>query len=74
MSKKIPNKEEEEPIVSEVDGDIEKGDGYELEDSVLSCLFELELLTKITKEKISMVEDRIKNLRSSIHGEDIDKY
>ena len=67
-------KKEEEPIVSEVEGDIEEGDSHELEDSVLSCLFELELLTKIAKEKISMIEDRIKNLRSSIHGEDIDKY
>ena len=67
-------KKEEEPIVSEVEGDTEEGDSHELEDSVLSCLFELELLTKIAKEKISMIEDRIKNLRSSIHGEDIDKY
>tara|TARA_R110000824_G_scaffold280463_1_gene468564 strand:+ start:26 stop:250 length:225 start_codon:yes stop_codon:yes gene_type:complete len=74
MSKKIPNKEEEEPIVSEVDGDIEEGDTHELEDTVLSCLFELELLTKITKEKISMIEDRINNLRLSIHGEDINEY
>jgi hypothetical protein len=67
-------KKEEEPIVSEVEGDTEEGDSHELEDSVLSCLFELELLTKTAKEKISMIEDRIKNLRSSIHGEDIDKY
>ena len=74
MSKKIPSKGEEEQLVSEVEGDTEEGDSHELEDSVLSCLFELELLTKISKEKISMIEDRIKNLRSSIHGEDIDKY
>ena len=65
----MPNK-----VVSQIEGNDEEDNSYQLRDNVLSCLFELQLLTDITKEKILMIEGRIKSLRLSIHGEDITKY
>jgi hypothetical protein len=70
----MSNKEEQEPVVSKIEGDEEEDSPYQFQDNVLSCLFELQLLTDIAKEKISLIEDRINNLRLSIHGEDVNKY
>jgi len=65
------NKEEQDgPMVSEVDGDLVEDDTYELQDKVLTCLRELELLTTMTKRNVEMMEEGIKSLRTYIHGEE----
>jgi len=57
-------------MVSEVDGDLVEDDTYELQDKVLTCLRELELLTTMTKRNVEMMEEGIKSLRTYIHGEE----
>ena len=65
------NKEEQDgPMVSEVDGDLVEDNTYELQDKVLTCLRELELLTTMTKRNVEMMEEGIKSLRTYIHGEE----
>ena len=44
----------------------------EFQDSVLSCLSDLQHLAVKMKEKANLMEDEIRRLRTSIHGEDID--
>jgi hypothetical protein len=63
--KKTPNKVAE-------GNDEEDSDPNEFQDSVLSCLGDLQRLATIMKEKAEMMEHSIKRFRASIHGEDID--
>ena len=50
----------------------EKNNPNEFQDSVLSCLSDLQRLAVTMKEKANLMEDEIRRLRTSIHGEDID--
>ena len=68
----MPNKEEQEPVVSKIDGDEEEDSPYQFQDNVLSCLADLQHLAVAMKEKAKMMDDTIRDFRSSIHGEDID--
>ena len=68
------NKEQEEPMVSEIDSDLEEDNSYEFQDKVLVCLRELELLITTTEKNVERMQDSIKGLRAFIHGEDIDHY
>lgn len=63
--KKTPNKVVE-------GNDEEDSDPNEFQDSVLSCLGDLQRLAVIMKEKAEIMEHSIKRFRTSIHGEDID--
>ena len=71
MNKKTPNNKEE-PVVSEIDSDLEEDNTYEFQDKVLSCLFKLELSASTAKKSVEMMEEGIKSLRTYIHGENID--
>ena len=59
-------------VVSQIEGDYEEDNAYEFQDSVLSCLADLQHLAIAMKEKAIMMEDTLRDLRTSIHGEDID--
>ena len=59
-------------VVSEVEGDEEEVNPNEFQDSVLSCLGDLQRLAATMREKADMMEHSIKRFRTSIHGEDID--
>ena len=59
-------------VASKVEGDEEEVNPNEFQDSVLSCLGDLQRLAAIMKEKAEMMEHNIKRFRTSIHGEDID--
>jgi len=64
----MPNK-----VVSQVEGnDEEENNPYEFQDNVLSCLADLQHLALAMKEKAIMMEDTVRDFRTSIHGEDID--
>ena len=68
MSKIKPNK-----VVSQVEGnDEEENNPYEFQDNVLSCLADLQHLALAMKKKAIMMEDTVRDFRTSIHGEDID--
>ena len=67
MSKKTPNK-----VVTEVEDNDEEDNPYEFQDSVLSCLADLQHLAIGMKEKAQTMEDTVRSFRISIHGEDID--
>jgi hypothetical protein len=70
MNKKIINDNEDGPMVSQIDSDLEEDNSYELQDRVLSCLFELELSAATAKKNVEMMEEGIKKLKNFIHGED----
>ena len=70
-NKKITN-DEDGPMVSEVDSDLEEDNAYEFQDKVLSCLFKLELSASTAKKSVEMMEEGIKSLRTYIHGENMD--
>ena len=53
-------------------GDEEENNPNEFQDSVLSCLSDLQRLAVTMKEKANLMEDEIRRLRTSIHGEVID--
>ena len=53
-------------------GDEEENNPNEFQDSVLSCLSDLQRLAVTMKEKANLMEDEIRRFRTSIHGEDID--
>ena len=57
-------------MVSQIDSDLEEDNSYELQDRVLSCLFELELSAATAKKNVEMMEEGIKKLKNFIHGED----
>ena len=59
-------------VVSQIEGDYEEDNTYEFQDSVLSCLADLQHLAIAMKEKAQTMEDTVRDLRTSIHGEDID--
>ena len=64
----MPNK-----VVSQVEGnDEEENNPYEFQDNVLSCLADLQHLAVAMKEKAIMMEDTVRDFRTSIHGEDKD--
>jgi len=50
----------------------EEDNPNEFQDSVLSCLADLQRLAIVMKEKAQTMEDTVKRFRISIHGEDID--
>ena len=64
----MPNK-----VVSQVEGNDEEDNPNEFQDSVLSCLADLQRLAVVMKEKADMMEHSIKRFRTSIHGEDTDR-
>jgi len=68
MSKIKPNK-----VVSQVEGNDEEDNPYQFQDDVLSCLADLQHLAVAMKEKAEMMEDTVRNFRTSMHGEDIDR-
>ena len=60
-------------VVSQIEGNDEEEDSpYQFQDNVLSCLADLQHLAVAMKEKAKMMDDTIRDFRSSIHGEDID--
>ena len=59
-------------VVSQIEGNDEEDNPYEFQDNVLSCLADLQHLAVAMKEKAKMIDDTIRDFRSSIHGEDID--
>lgn len=67
MSKKTPNK-----VVTELEEGQDEDGTFEFQDSVLSCLGDLQRLAVIMKEKAEMMEHSIKRFKTSIHGEDVD--
>ena len=64
----MPNK-----VVSQVEGNDEEANPYQFQDNVLSCLADLQHLPAAMKEKAEMMEDTVRNFRTSIHGEDTDR-
>jgi hypothetical protein len=70
MNKKKPNKVVQ---IIDSDSDDEEPNPYEFQDSVLSCLSDLQHLATTMKEKAEAMEDEIKRFKVSIHGEDIDE-
>ena len=64
----MPNK-----VVSQVEGNDEEDNPYQFQDDVLSCLADLQHLAAAMKEKAEMMEDTVRNFRTSIHGEDTDR-
>ena len=64
----MPNK-----VVSQVEGNDEEDNPYQFQDNVLSCLADLQHLAVAMKEKAKMMEDTVRDFRTSIHGEDIDR-
>jgi len=71
-NKKMPNKEEQEPVVSKIEGDEEEDSPYQFQDNVLSCLADLQHIAAAMKEKAKIMDDIIRDFRISIHKEDID--
>ena len=67
MNKIKPNN-----IVTEVEGDEEEVNTNEFQESVLSCLGDLQHLAVTMKEKAEMMEIIVRAFRTSIHKEDID--
>ena len=67
MNKKMSNN-----VVTKVEGDEEEVNPNEFQDNVLSCLADLQHLAAAMKEKAIMMEDTVRNFRTSIHGEGID--
>ena len=59
-------------VVTKVEGDEEEVNPNEFQDSVLSCLGDLQRLAATMRDKADMMEYSIKRFRTSIHGEDID--
>ena len=59
-------------VVSQIEGNDEEDNPYQFQDNVLSCLADLQHLAVAMKEKAKMIDDTIRDFRSSIHGEDID--
>ena len=59
-------------VVSQIESDHEEDNAYEFQDSVLSCLADLQHLAIAMKEKAQMMEDTVRSFRISIHGEDTD--
>jgi|TARA_B110001454_G_C12607338_1_gene387158 hypothetical protein len=59
-------------VVSQIEGNDEEDNPYQFQDNVLSCLADLQHLAVAMKEKAKMMDDTIRDFRSSIHGEDID--
>ena len=75
MNKKMPNKLRgiiKNKVVSQIEGNDEEDNPYQFQDNVLSCLADLQHLAVAMKEKAKMMDDTIRDFRSSIHGEDID--
>ena len=70
MNKKKPNKVVQ---IIDSDSDDEEPYPYEFQDSVLSCLADLQRLATTMKEKAEAMEDEIKRFKVSRHGEDIDE-
>ena len=50
----------------------EENNPNEFENSVLSCLSDLQRLAVTIKERANLIEDEIRRFKTSIHGEDID--
>lgn len=73
MNKKITNDDQDGPMVSKIDSDIEEDNTCEFQDKVLSCLFKLQLLADIAKKNIELIEENIKEFRTYIHGENLDE-
>ena len=59
-------------VVSQIEGNDEEDNPYQFQDNVLSCLADLQHLAVAMKEKAKMMDDTIRDFRSSIHKEDID--
>ena len=59
-------------IVTEVEGDEEEVNPNQFQESVLSCLGDLQHLAVTIKEKAEMMEIIVRAFRTSIHKEDID--
>ena len=75
MNKKMPNKLRgiiKNKVVSQIEGNDEEDNPYQFQDNVLSCLADLQHLAVAMKEKAKMMDDTIRDFRSSIHKEDID--
>ncbi len=68
MSKKTPNK-----VVTELEEGQDEDGTFEFQDSVLSCLRELQNQVASINQKAQQMEFEIRRFRASIHGEDIDK-
>jgi hypothetical protein len=65
----MPNK-----VVQTVDSyEPEQDDALEFQDKVLSCLSDISMYNSIIMDKSQAVERSIKEFRSYIHGEDIDR-
>ena len=62
----MPNK-----VVSQTETN-DEDNPYQFQDNVLSCLSDLQHLAVAMKEKSIMMEDTVRDFRTSIHGEDID--
>ena len=60
-------------MVSKIKSDIKEDNPCEFEDKVLSCLFQLQLLADISKKNIVLMEEKIKEFRTCIHGENLDE-
>jgi len=75
MNKKMPNKLRgiiKNKVVSQTEGNDEEDNPYQFQDNVLSCLADLQHLAVAMKEKAEMMENTVRNFRTSIHREDID--
>mgnify|MGYP003628440355 FL=1 len=59
-------------VVSQIEGNDEEDNPYQFQDNVLSCLADLQHLAVAMKEKAKMMDDTIRDFRTSIHKEDID--
>ena len=59
-------------LKSKDDGDEEESNPNEFQDSVLSCLSDLQRLAATMKDRANMMEEEIRRFRTTIHGEDID--
>ena len=56
----------------QIEGNNEEDNPYQFQDNVLSCLADLQHLAVAMKEKAEMMENTVRNFRTSIHREDID--
>jgi hypothetical protein len=68
MSKKAPNK-----VVTKLEEGQEEDSPLEFQDGVLACLSDLQHLAVSIGEKARQMEFEIRQFRTSIHGEDVDK-
>ena len=57
---------------SKNDGDEEENNPNEFQDSVLSCLSDLQHLAATMKDRANIMEEEIRRFRITIHGEDVD--